>query len=180
MRKFNAFLALALVIIFILHPLQGSLVLLGDLKEASKVLAWGGVILMGLHVLLGIYYSKGTVDMMIKAKKLYFKKEKNFWIIRISGLLIIIFLFFHINTYGMMENGKYVVFDFTPAKLFFQLGLILALVVHILYNLKPLIFSLGIKKIKKDTIIKVLIILFFLFVIGAVFYYFFKWNPIKL
>lgn len=179
MRKLNIIIVISLIIIFLIHPIQSAFLLLGFTEKDWNTLAWIGVGLVLIHALIGIYLSADTLKTLWKGQKNYFQGNGRFWLSRISGFLILILMVFHFNAYGEMEDGKYVVFPFTDIKLFFQLGLLLALFIHLFVNVKPLLISLGITdrgKIRK--LIFIILTLVLIFVSIAVLYYFFKWYSV--
>lgn len=179
MRQLNIILAFSLIILFIFHALNGSLVLLGIIPETLKFLDYFGVAILTIHAIYSFYLTYKSIKTSSKSGIWYLKENLNFWIVRISGLLIFILMFFHFNEYGMFENGQFVVFPFTIDPLLIQLGLVLALFIHILTNIRPLIVSFGaVKLLKKRWLIYLIIVVILLFVIGSVMFYYVEWNPI--
>ena len=54
MRKLNTILSVLLLVIFLLHGIMGSFMLLGIGSNAGKILAWVGVAVLAVHAGIGI------------------------------------------------------------------------------------------------------------------------------
>lgn len=107
----------------------------------------------------------------------YSKQNALFWTRRVSGLAILILVFFHMGAFGSVEDGLYILTPFTTVKLLTQLLLIAALFVHIFVNVRPLLVSLGViaYKERRGDLFLILSILL-LFMAGSVVVYYIRWH----
>lgn len=173
MRKLNTILSLLLIIIFMLHGVMGSFMLIGVGSIAGKILAWIGVCIIVVHTVLGVLLTVNTFKQSKNNGKLYLKQNALFWTRRASGLAILIMVFFHIGVFGRVIDGQYVLFEFTTIRLISQLILIAALFIHIFANIRPLLISLGVikNKARRTDIFLVLSVLVLIMAGSVVIYY---------
>ena len=61
MRKINTILSVLLLVIFMLHGLMGSFMLLGIGSSAGKILAWVGVAVLAAHTVIGVILTINTL-----------------------------------------------------------------------------------------------------------------------
>lgn len=177
MRKLNAILSVLLILIFMLHGIIGSFMLLGVGNSAGKILAWIGVMILIIHTGIGAWLTFQSFRTAKKSVKKYLKQNGIFWARRVSGLAILVLLFSHIGLFGDVQDGWYILFPFTTVKLVVQLLLIAALFIHIFINIRPLLVSLGIisYKERRGDIYMILSVLL-MFVTGAVIMYYIGWQ----
>ena len=176
MRKINTILSVLLLVIFMLHGLMGSFMLLGIGSSAGKILAWVGVAVLAAHTVIGVIL---TLKISKNAGNSYLKQNAVFWARRASGLAILILMFFHIGLFGGVQDGIYILFPFTTVKLITQLLLVAALFIHLFINIRPLLVSLGIisYKERRGDIYLILSVLL-LFSAGAVIIYYIGWHTL--
>ena len=177
MRKWNAVLSLAALVLLLIHGILGSFLLTGAGSTALKPLAWAAVALIAVHGVLGVKY---TVDSILVWKKTgagYFKENRLFWTRRISGFALLVFLLFHLTAFRAAAGEVYRLQWFTGAKLACQLLLVTSLAVHVLTNLRPLTMSLGLRGGRKwlgDALFVLSVVL--LFAAAAFVIYYLRWN----
>ena len=179
MRKINTILSVLLLVIFMLHGLMGSFMLLGIGSSAGKILAWVGVAVLAAHTVIGVILTINTLKISKNAGNSYLKQNAVFWARRASGLAILILMFFHIGLFGGVQDGIYILFPFTTVKLITQLLLVAALFIHLFINIRPLLVSLGIisYKERRGDIYLILSVLL-LFSAGAVIIYYIGWQTL--
>ena len=179
MRKINTILSVLLLVIFMLHGLMGSFMLLGIGSSAGKILAWVGVAVLAAHTVIGVILTINTLKISQNAGNSYLKQNAIFWARRASGLAILILMFFHIGLFGGVQDGIYILFPFTTVKLITQLLLVAALFIHLFINIRPLLVSLGIisYKERRGDIYLILSVLL-LFSAGAVIIYYIGWHTL--
>lgn len=179
MRKINTILSVLLLVIFMLHGLMGSFMLLGIGSSAGKILAWVGVAVLAAHTVIGVILTINTLKISKNAGNSYLKQNSVFWARRASGLAILILMFFHIGLFGGVQDGIYILFPFTTVKLITQLLLVAALFIHLFINIRPLLVSLGIisYKERRGDIYLILSVLL-LFSAGAVIIYYIGWHTL--
>ena len=176
MRKINTILSVLLLVIFMLHGLMGSFMLLGIGSSAGKILAWVGVAVLAAHTVIGVILTINTLKISKNAGNSYLKQNAVFWARRASGLAILILMFFHIGLFGGVQDGIYILFPFTTVKLITQLLLVF---IHLFINIRPLLVSLGIisYKERRGDIYLILSVLL-LFSAGAVIIYYIGWHTL--
>ena len=162
MRKINTILSVLLLVIFMLHGLMGSFMLLGIGSSAGKILAWVGVAVLAAHTVIGVILTINTLKISKNAGNSYLKQNAVFWARRASGLAILILMFFHIGLFGGVQDGIYILFPFTTV-----------------INIRPLLVSLGIisYKERRGDIYLILSVLL-LFSAGAVIIYYIGWHTL--
>ncbi|MBQ9625376.1 MAG: pilus assembly protein PilX, partial [Clostridia bacterium] len=118
MRKFNAALTAVIMLLFIAHAVFGSFQMLGITGAVLEHLARGMAVLVILHALIGVKLTIDTLKTQKEAGVSYFKENKLFWIRRISGFGVMLFLCFHMFAFGGKNaNGVYRLYAFTGFKL---------------------------------------------------------------
>ncbi len=177
MRKWNAILTLLIFLLFLLHAVFGSLQMMGAGNTAFKSLSWVAVGLIVVHTLIGLKLTWETLQAQRRTGVFYWKENKLFWARRISGLTILLLLFCHVTAFGYTKDGAYRLFWFTAGKLTVQLLLLLAVGVHILTNVKPLLIAFGQKSLR-GWLVDILVVLsiFLLFMAAAFVVYYLRWN----
>lgn len=175
MRKLNTILSVLLFVIFLLHGVLGSFVLIGVGEIAGKMLAHIGMILLVLHLCIGVRLTIQTFQ--TKSGWAYSKQNALFWTRRASGLAILILAFFHMGIFSSVEEGWYILTPFTTVKLLTQLLLVAALFVHLFVNVRPMLISLGVIEYKErrgDLFLLLSILL--LFMAGSIVLYYIRWQ----
>lgn len=177
MRKLNTILSALLILVFMLHGIMGSFMLVGVASSAGKILAWIGVGILIAHTGIGAWLTVQSFRTAKKSGEKYLKQNGIFWARRASGLAILVLMFFHIGLFGEVQDGQYILFPFTTIKLVTQLLLIAALFIHIFINIRPLLVSLGIISYKERRgDIYLVLSVFLLFITGAVVFYYIGWQ----
>lgn len=144
MRKLNTYISLALCVVFLVHLVMGSFMVLGIGHNGGKYLALAGLILLAIHITCSVISTGRTCRRLgVRHLLLYGRQNALFWLRRCTGLLILLFLLGHIGLFGTVMDGQYVLFEFTWQKLVLQLLFMTALSIHILTNIRPLFVSLG-------------------------------------
>jgi len=156
---------------------MGSFLLLGIGTGAATTLAWVGLGLILVHTGLGVALTVQAMRSGREVGRWYLKQNAEFWIRRLSGVAIIILLFFHLGVYGETVAGSFGLQEFTAVKLITQLLLIAALFIHIFVNLRPLLISLGIIRHRERRVDLFLVAsVFLLFFTSAVLFYYIGWQ----
>ena len=180
MRKCNAVLSIGILALFLIHAVAGAFQLFGFISGGSAVMekiAFAMVCLIFIHFVIGIKLTFDTVTAIKKSGASYFKENKLFWIRRISGFAVMLFVIFHIMIFLGTNNGAYRLNLFEGIQLASQLLLVLSAAVHVITNIKPLMIAVGAKsyRVFLTDIILVLSILLVLTGIAFVIYYL-RWN----
>lgn len=179
MRKANAILTAVIMVLLLLHGVLGSLSLIGAGETTLRVLSWITLGLVGVHMILGIILTAQSVKVWHKTGAPYFKQNHLFWARRISGLAIMILIAFHVTAFGGMNQGAFRLSYFGTFKLITEILLAVAILFHIITNVKPMLISFGIKKLKpKASDILFVVSILFVFFVAAYIIYFIRWNAV--
>lgn len=144
MRKLNTILSALLILIFMLHGIMGSFMLVGVASSAGKILAWIGVGILIAHTGIGAWLTVQSFRTAKSQGKSIRNRTASSGRDGPAGWPILVLMFFHIGLFGEVQDGQYILFPFTTVKLVTQLLLIAALFIHIFINIRPLLVSLGI------------------------------------
>ena len=179
MRKFNAILTAAILLLFALHASLASFQLIGFGGTAARAAAWGAAVLILLHTGIGVKLTADTLRVWRKTGVGYFRENRLFWARRVSGFAVMVLLFFHITAFGDSAGGVYRLKYFGPAKLTAQLLLAAALALHVLTNVKPMLISFGIRALRPRAgdMLFVLSVLLLFFAVAFIVYYL-RWSRI--
>ena len=173
MRKVNAVLSAVILLMFALHAILGSFNMMGAGSVTTKVLSWSMVALIVIHTVIGIILTGKSVSVWKKTGVSYFKENLLFWARRLSGFLIMILIFFHVTALSATNENGLRLPDFDSFKLAMQLLLVASIALHVITNVKPVLISFGIKKLKPKAgdIIFWLTVLLLLSAAGFIVYY---------
>ncbi len=177
MRKTNAILSIAIIILFLIHGVLEAFNLIGTGYISIKLLTRFMLLLVAMHTVIGIILTAKSVSVWRKSGAAYFGENKLFWIRRISGFTIMLLIFFHVTAFGHTVNGTYVLNDFNVFRLTCQLLLAASAAVHIISNIKPLMIALGRKSSIKRCISPILVLsVLLLFMAAALVIYYVRWQ----
>ena len=177
MRKLNAVLTAAIMLLFLVHAILGGFQLLGVGSTAVKALAWICVALIAAHTVIGIRLTADTLRVRKKTGVGYFRENTLFWARRISGFAVMVLLVFHITAFGDNSGAQYRLRWLDTANLVTQLLLIASLALHILSNVRPMLISFGIRSLRERTgdILFILSVVM-IFLASAFIVYYLRWN----
>ena len=148
MRKINAVLSGGILILFVIHVVLGTFNLFGIGSVTTKEIAWAAVLLIVIHTIIGIILTAQSVRVWRKTGVSYFKENRLFWARRISGFLIMVLIFFHITAFSTTDDHGLRLPLFDEFRLITQILLVAAIAVHVITNVKPMLISFGIKKLR--------------------------------
>ena len=177
MRKWNAVLTAVILPLFLAHAMFGSALLLGTDTTVAKALSHPLIALAAAHIVLGGKLTADTLRVWKKTGVAYFRENRLFWARRISGLAIMVLMLFHLGAFGRMVNGVYEIIPFSPPRLAAELLLVLSLAVHVTANVRPMLISLGVRRLK-GAVGGILFVLSLLLLVAtaAFILYYFEWN----
>lgn len=177
MRKWNRIIVEIMLVLFLLHGLIGSFLILGISSISLKPLAH---ILLGLvliHAVIGMVLTKDAVKSGKQTGHWYVGANAGFWIKRISGVAILVLLCFHVGAYTTVVDGKLFLTEFTWIKMVAQLLLIFAILIHLIVSIKPMLIRKGVIHHKERKVDYLLVIsIFYLIFVIAVISYYIQWN----
>lgn len=180
MRKWNAVISTIILAMFLFHAVSGSFQLFGlDLdctvfiKKTARIL----LSLIIIHIVIGFVLTGKTFQAIRKSGASYFKENKLFWIKRISGFAMILFIMFHVFIFMGKNDGAFRLHFFGVLQLASQLLVVISLAIHVVTNIKPLMLALGAKSYKNSLTDLILILSLLLLLMGISFViYYLRWN----
>lgn len=177
MRKWNNILAQVIIVLFLLHALMGSLMLLGISNISFKPLSWLLLLAVSVHGVLGILSTIQAVKGGKKSGKWYLRQNAAYWTKRFSGLAILILLCFHISAYTTTVGDAFFLKEFTIGRMTAQLLLIISIFIHLAVSVKSMLIAKGVTKFKERTTDWMMVLsLMILFFATAVVIYFIQWQ----
>lgn len=177
MRKWNNILARVIIVLFLLHALMGSLMLLGLSNISFKPLSWLLFAAVIAHGVLGVLATVQAVKSGRQSGKWYLRQNAAYWTKRFSGLAILILLCFHISAYTTTVGNAFFLKEFTFGRMVAQLLLILSIFLHLAVSVKSMLIAKGVVEFKERTIDWMMVLsLMMLFFAAAVVIYFIQWQ----
>lgn len=177
MRRWNNILARVIIVLFLLHALMGSLMLLGMSNISCKPLSWLLLAAVAVHAILGILATVQAVKGGRKSGKWYLRQNAAYWTKRFSGFTILLLLCFHISAYTTTVGGAFFLKEFTVGRMTAQLLLIISIFIHLAVSVKSMLIAKGVTKFKERTIDWMMVLsLLILFFAAAVIIYFIQWQ----
>jgi hypothetical protein len=171
---------MGLIVLFLIHGIAGAFQMMGFIPGGSsvwKILTWMMAVMVIVHMIIGIILTAQTIRISRKAGVSYHKENVLFWIRRISGFILMLFILLHLIVFMQTGTGFFRLGYFGVPQLTGQLIMLLALAIHLLSNIKPVAMALGLyggKGYAKD----ILLILSIVLIVCAVSFvvYYLRWN----
>lgn len=177
MRTWNHILARIIIVLFLLHALMGSLMLLGFSTISFLPLSWILFLAVIVHGILGMLSTVSAVTGAKKAGCWYFRPNAAFWTKRISGIAILLLLVFHVTAYTTSVDGRFFLKEFTLCQMILQVVLILSVFIHLAVSIKSMLIAKGTVKFKERTADWMLVLsILMLFFTVAVICYYIQWQ----
>ena len=177
MRKINGIIAVAVLIMFIVHGIFGALNMMDIAPIIVKILSHIMLTLICVHALISIQLTVKAVRTAAETHAPYLRKNYSFWARRLSGALILILVFFHMTAFGKVEGGVFRLYPFDINRLIVQMLFLLSVAVHIITNVKPALITFGVKRLKpKSGGILFFISAALLFMAAGFIIYFIRWQ----
>ena len=148
MRKANAVISHCILVLFLIHGVLGAFNLMGVGSVTTRVIAWTMVGLIAVHTVLGTVLTAQTLQAQKRAGTAYWKENRLFWARRLSGFVIMVLICFHILAFSGVSAAHYRLPQFDVFQLITQILLVLAIAFHVITNVKPMLISFGIKRLK--------------------------------
>ena len=139
MRRINGILAAAVLIMFIVHGIFGALNMMNIAPLIAKVLSHTMLSLIAVHAVISVGLSVQSVRTAVRTKAPYFMMNRLFWARRISGVLIMTLVFFHMTAFGYTEGGVFRLVPFDLPRFILQMLFLLSVSVHVISNVKPVL-----------------------------------------
>ena len=132
---------------------------------------------MAIHFILGVKFTYDSLRVWRRTGAPYFRQNALFWARRLSGFAIMLLIGFHANAFSYVAEGVVRLKWFTTGRLVAQLLLVAALAVHIIANVKPMLISFGVRKLKPRAGDILFIASALLLLMAAAFIvYYLRWN----
>ncbi len=178
MRRFNGWLALTIIILLTIHAVAGAFIMMGIISGGStwlRILSFVMVALVCAHGFIGLWLTFSS----FKADKEtgYSRQNRLFWIRRISGVVMVLFIVAHLMIFWVNSTGAYRLKLFEGPQLVLSILLVVTVAVHLLSNVKPLMITLGTEHFRK-ILVDVLFVLAVVLALAAVAFviYYGRWN----
>ena len=148
MRKLNGIIAMIVLALFVVHGVLGALNMMNIATVIVKALSYTMLSLIIVHALISIGLTVSSVRTAVKTNAPYFRQNRLFWARRISGVLILALIFFHTTAFGYTSGGVFRLVPFDIFRLMTQILFLLSIAVHIITNVKPMLITFGVKKLR--------------------------------
>lgn len=181
MRRWNARISAAILVLLVLHVIAGSFQLWGLLPGGKlwlTVLAWTMTALLGVHAVIGCILTAQTLRAVKRSGVQYFRENRLFWTRRLSGFALAVLLVTHLLIFSVKHSGDAVRLRyFGGVQLATQIMLAAAVAVHVLTNIKPLMLGLGMRRFR-EILGDILLILSVLLLLAcaAMIVYYLRWS----
>ncbi len=177
MRKINGILSGLILVLFLIHGILGGFQLIGAGNVISKGLSHTMMTLVLIHVVIGIRLTVDAVRVQKKTGAGYFRRNLVYWARRISGIAIMVLIFFHMTAFADNSGDAYRLVWFDRARLITQLLLVASVAVHVITNVRPMLITFGIRGLRRwaaDILFVLSVVL--LFMAAAFIVYYLRWN----
>lgn len=177
MRKINGIIAMTVLALFVIHGVLGALNLMNVAPVTTKAMSHTMLALIVLHAFITIGLTVRSVSIAAKTRAPYFRQNRLFWARRISGVLILLLVFFHLTAFGTNSGSVFRLVPFDLFRLITQILFLLSIAVHIITNVKPMLITFGIRKLKPkagDILFFVSVVMLFM-AVGFIIY-FIRWR----
>ena len=162
MRKWNAVLSIGILALFLLHSIAGGFQLAGLLPGGQRwltVLTWGMLAMTAMHALIGCILTAQTLKSIKRSGASYNKENRLFWLRRSSGFAVMLLLLSHVLAFQVtVTDGAVRLPLFGGLQLALQIMLAIAVALHVLTNVKPLMLGLG--AVKSKSILPDILVIF--------------------
>ena len=179
MRRINAILGPVMIILLLIHAITGAFQLASVIPGGSvirSILSWMLAAFVLVHAVIGIWLTVQTLHTLKKAGRSYFRENGTFWLARISGFALLLFITYHILIFTGSAGEIFRLHSFGGLQLAAHILLIISLILHLVTNIKPLFIALGIGN--RTYLRDIMIVLSILMLVSAAafIYYYLRWN----
>lgn len=149
MRKLNGIMAFSAIVLFLVHGILSSLLMMDITSVFIKELPYIVAGIVGVHALISIGYTIRTLCIAHRTHAPYFKENRLYWSRRISGLVILCLISFHMLAFTDNNGGVFRLIPFDLFRLIMQLLFLCSVAVHLIANVKPILISFGTRKLRQ-------------------------------
>ena len=177
MRKWNGRLAKLIIVLLLLHAMIGSFALMGLSVVYINPLAYLLAAAVMLHAALGGAATVSSLRSGARGAKWYLRQNSVFWIKRVTGIAILLMAFYHFSVYTGVENGEFVLKEFTAFRMATQIVFVLVIFIHIFVSVKGMLVAGGVVKFRERMWDWILVLsIFMLFFCVAIVTYYITWK----
>lgn len=179
MRKINAILGPVMIILLLIHGIWGAFQLASIVPGGSmirKVLSYVMVAAVAAHIVIGVCLTIQTLKAIKRSGAAYFKGNESFWLSRASGLALLLFIIYHMFVFITPGGEVFRLNMFGVVQLAGHILLVLALLIHLSVNIKPLFIALGIGSRKYVRDIMIILSVIMLAFAAAFIIYYLRWT----
>ncbi len=177
LRKFNMYLSMVMIGLLILHGVAGAFMLFEVHTIVLKPLSYTLLAVVLLHALIGIILTKEAFKSKSQGGKWYAGANAGYWVKRITGIIMLIMIWFHMTTWTYTINGHVYLKNFTPLRLTGQIIFFASIFLHLAVSIRPFLVKKGVLKYKERTVDLLLILsVFLIFFTAALIAWFIRWN----
>lgn len=179
LRMVNAVLSVAMLVLFAVHGIGNGLQLMGPGLVQSKAIALALLAVTLAHTVIGVILTVVTLRTQREAGISYFRENKRFWAVRISGLAIVVFILLHVAIFWQSGGGMPRLTPFEGFQLVVSILLVASIAVHVLANMQPMMISLGIGSPRGRAVdAAVVLAVILLFTAAAFAIYYLRWMVV--
>ena len=149
MRRLNGILAFAAIVLFLVHGVLSSLLMMDISPVFVKGLPYAVAGVVGVHALISLGYTIRTLCVARRTHAPYFKENRLFWSRRISGFVILCLITFHVIAFTDNSGGVFRLVPFDLYRLIMQILFLCSVAVHLIANVKPMLISFGTRKLQQ-------------------------------
>ena len=177
MRKWNGRLAKLIIVLLLLHAMIGSFALMGLSTVHIAPLAYLLAVAVMLHAALGGAATVSALKSGARGSRLHLRENSTFWIKRVTGVAILLMAFYHFSVYTGVEDGEFVLKEFTAFRMATQIVFVLVIFIHIFVSVKGMLVAGGVVKFRERMWDWILVLsIFMLFFCIAIVAYFITWK----
>lgn len=183
MRRINALTTVCVMVLFVMHLIWGAMILCGMIKGGNQVFSFFSnllIILILVHVLISLKLTFDTIAVWKKTGAAYLWENRLFWIRRVSGLALMLFIAVHMLIFSTdMSAGSPRLRLYDLPALISQILLVVSLLIHLLTNISPLRIALGLRDRGNFRADALCVLAILLLLSGTAFLiYFLRWRVI--
>lgn len=179
LRAANAVISALMLALLLVHGVGNSFQMIGVGTPLSKALSHTLLACTVVHAAIGCVLTADTLKAQREAGVSYVGHNKRFWAVRLSGLAIALLVAAHALIFLRPAGDVVRLAPFQLPQLVVSLLLVVALVVHVLCNMEPLMVSLGVAVPRERAADLALVSAALLVLMGVAFViYFLRWSVI--
>lgn len=102
-----------------------------------------------LHTALGGAATVSALKSGARGSRLHLRENSTFWIKRVTGVAILLMAFYHFSVYTGVEDGEFVLKEFTAFRMATQIIFVLVIFIHIFVSVKGMLVAGGVVKFRE-------------------------------